>query len=72
MVRGEAVRLKLNEESLESGRAARSVAPAESGRGTGAGAGEVGRLAGRKKEGALRAYIAVRRTEGNGRGYVLL
>ena len=56
-VRGDAVRLKLKEDSLE-GRAVRSFGVTASARGGAVvGDGEVGRLVGRRKEGVLRAYM---------------
>lgn len=55
---GEGLRRALKEDSLLSGRATRSKPTAESGR-EGAGPGEDGRLAGRKKEGVLSALIIV-------------
>ena len=55
-MRGDAVRLKFENDSLDIERETRSFATTESGRD--GGAGEVGRLMGLKKEGVLRACIA--------------
>ena len=57
---GDAVRLKPEKESLDIGRAVRSLDAAASGRefGEGEGEGEVGLLAGFKNEGVLSAYIS--------------
>ena len=56
-VSGEAVRLKLEKDNLDMGRA-RSFAATGSVRGTDPGAGEVGRLLGLRNAGALRVYIS--------------
>lgn len=56
---GEGRRKALREDSLLSGRATRSKLTAESGREGGAGPGDEGLLAGRKKEGVLSALIIV-------------
>lgn len=52
------MRLKPPKESLDSGRVVRSLALAPSARGPDAGEGEVGRLAGRRNEGVLSAYMS--------------
>ena len=57
-VSGEAVRLKLEKDSLDTVRA-RSLAGALSARGAEPGAGEVGRLVGLRNAGAFRVYISV-------------